>query len=319
MRVGISVVLLIFLFKHVDKKSLFEVIRNADSGVLLFAFFVFFFNYLFCLLRWQMLLKAFDINLALKRVIISFCGGIFFNLFLPSTIGGDLMRSLDLAAHTHKPKEVLATVLLDRLSGFVGLVIVTLTALAFGWKLIQDKAVVVAVAIISAILIAILLVLFNSFFYNQINRLFSSPRAGRIREAIKNLHHELHIFRQKKKVIILNLIYSLLIQAVLPVTFYITALSLGLNKNIIYYFVLIPVIGAITLLPISIGGLGLRDATMIYFFAKIGVSKDLAFAMSLLNFAFVIIYGALGGLVYVLTVHHRRIQHLESSAVPPKQ
>jgi hypothetical protein len=316
LRISISIALLVFLFKQVDKKALFEIIKNADKGLLLLACAVFFANYVLCLFRWQMLLKVADIHLPLKRVIISFSGGVFFNLFLPSTIGGDLMRSIDLASYTKRPKEVVATVLLDRLSGYVGLVILALLAILLGWNLMRDNsAVLLSVGIITAVLIAVLLVLFNNFLFAKINKFLDSSSAGRIRETIRKLHQEIHIFRQHKKAIVCNLLFSILIQATAPVTFYITALSFGLKLKMIYFFVLMPIIGAITLLPISIGGLGLRDATTIFFFGKVGVAKDLAFAMSLLNFFFILIYGTLGGLIYVLTVHYRRIQHHQSPAV----
>lgn len=308
-RIGISIILLAFLFKQVDGKSLIAVIENADTGLLLLSAVIYFLVYVLCLFRWEMLLKGAKIRLSLKRVIISFAGGVFFNLFLPSTIGGDFVRSIDLAAHTKRPREVVATVLLDRLSGYVGLVIVALLALLFGWKLIEDKSVLLSIAIITGILVVTLLVLFNRFLYSKINQVLHSPTAGRVRAAIKNLHREIHIFRHHKKIILNNLILSVLIQALFPVTFYIIALSLGIKIDITYFFVYLPIIGAITLLPISIGGLGLRDATTVFFFAKAGVSKDLAFAMSLINFSFILVYAAVGGLIYVLTVHHRRIQH----------
>ncbi|MCX5706326.1 MAG: lysylphosphatidylglycerol synthase transmembrane domain-containing protein [Candidatus Omnitrophica bacterium] len=314
-RVGVSIALLVFLFEQVDKKSLFVIIKNANKPLLFSAFLVFFLIYVLCLLRWEMLLKAVKIHLPLKRIIISFAGGVFFSLFLPSTIGGDFMRSIDLATHTQRPKEVIATVFLDRLSGYIGLVILTLLAVSFGWNLVQDSSILISLGIIVAILFIILIVLFNTFIYAKINKLLLSPNAGRLRDAIKNLHEEIHVFRHKKRVILNNLFLSLIVQAIPPLTFYIIALSLGIKMNIIYFFVFLPIIGAITLLPISIGGLGLRDATTIYFFAKVGVSKDLAFAMSLLSFSFVLIYGVLGGLIYVLTVHHRRLQHHPSSGV----
>lgn len=317
LRIGISIVLLIFLFEKVDKKALLGIIKNADKPLLFLAFCIFSLTYILCLFRWERLLRAVKIHLPLKRVIISFSGGTFFSLFLPSTIGGDLMRSLDLAAHTKRPREVIATVLLDRLSGYVGLVSLALLALLFGWRFLQDKSVLFSIVIITAVLIAILLVLFNRFLYSRINQLLHSPDAGRIRQLLKDLHQEMHYFKHHKKVIINNLILSVLIQAVAPATFFVVARSLGVRINIIYFFIFLPIIGAITLLPISIGGLGLRDATTIFFFAKAGVARDLAFAMSLLNFFFLLAWGILGGIIYVLTVHHRRIQHHKSPSVHP--
>ena len=314
LRISISIILLVFLFSQVDKKVLFEVIRGANKPLLSIGLLIFFFNYLFCLIRWIMLLKAADIHLPLKRIVISFSGGIFFNLILPSTIGGDLMRSLDLAAHTKKPKEIVATVLLDRLSGYIGLVLMAVAALSVGWKMVRDNSIIFSIGIITLLLVAILLVLFNNTIYSRINGFLGASGAGRIKEMIRSLHQEIHIFRNHRKMILKNIGLSLLVQLTSPLSFYFIALALNIKIDLIYFFVYLPIIGAITLLPISIGGLGLRDASTIFFFAKAGVTKDLAFAMSLISFVFVIFYGAVGGLIYVLTVHHRRLQPAQPPA-----
>ncbi len=319
LRIGISIILLFFLFKfqHIDKQKVLESIKNADKGLLLLALVIYLFVYILALFRWEMLLKGAKIHLSLKRVIMSFSGGLFFNALLPSTIGGDVVRSIDLGTHTKRPREVVATVLLDRLSGYVGLVIVALLSLLFGWKLIHHKSVLLSIAIITGILIAILLVLFNRFLYSKINQLLHSPRAGKIREAIKNLHQEIHIFRHHKKIIANNLILSVLIQVIGPVTFYITALALGIKINVIYFFIYLPIIGAVTLLPISIGGLGLRENITRIFFVQAGVVDNAAVAMAILNTFFIFVYAGIGGLIYVLTIHHRRIQYHKPHCVHP--
>jgi len=315
LRVGISLALLFFLLGKVDKKSLFGIIKNADKFLLLLAFFVFSLVYLFGIWRWKMLLEALDLRLPLKRIITSYGGGMFFSLFLPSTIGGDFMRTVDLAAYTKRPGEVMATVLLDRLSGYIGLAILALCSLLFGLKIIEDRSVLLVLALIIALLIVVLLVLFNQFLYAKINKLMHSPGSGRIRELLSNMHEEVHRFKHKRKIILKNLTLSFIIQLMSPLSFYIISLALGLKVNIVYFFIFLPIIGAITLLPISIGGLGLRDASTIFFFAKVGVAKDLAFAMSLLNFSFILASGVIGGAVYVLTVRHRRLQHHPPSAL----
>ncbi len=319
LRFGTSIILLIFLFKQVDEKAMLGIIKNVDIPLLLLAFTAFSFIYLLCFLRWWLLLKAIKIGLPIKRIIISFCGGIFFNLFLPSTIGGDMVRSIDLGVHTKRPREVVTTVLLDRLSGYVGLVIVAIVALLLGWKFVQDdRYVLLSIFALVAVVIAILLVLFNKALYSKINKFLDAPSAGKIREAIKNLHHEIYLFKKHKQILISSLAMSFLVQIVCPLSFYFIALSLGVKIELLYFFIFIPVIGAITMLPISIGGLGLRDASIIFFFAKAGVCKNLAFAMSLLSFLFILIFGASGGLIYVFTIRHRRIQHHQPPAIPPQ-
>ncbi len=309
LRVGISIILLILLFRQADEKSLLEIVKGINKPLLCFSFLVASLTYILGVWRWAMLLKAVNIDIPLKRIITSFSGGIFFSLFLPSTIGGDFLRSVDLSVHTKKPKEVITTIFLDRLSGYIGLVFLAICAIFLGWKVLEDKSVLISLGIIVGLLFVLLLVLFNKYLYSKINGFLKSPNAGKVRDLISDLHEEIHFFRNKPKVVAKNVIVSILIQAISPLTFYIIALSLGIKISLVYFFIFIPIIGAITLLPISIGGLGLRDASTIFFFAKVGVGKNLAFAMSLLSFSFILFYGAVGGLIYVLTVHNRRLQH----------
>lgn len=315
MRISVSLALLIFLLSRIDKKAILEIIKNTNKPFLILAFFIFFLSYVLAVFRWEMLLKAVKIRLPLKRVIISYCGGVFFNLFLPSTIGGDLMRSIDLGVHTKKPAEIIATVFLDRLSGYIGLVLLAFAALLFGWKLIENRSILIYIAVMAAILIAILSVLFNEFLYLKINKLIHFINSHKIRELMANLHREIYYFKNHKRIIINNIVLSTVIQAAMPVVFFIIAKSLGIRLNIVWFFVLIPIISTITLLPISVGGLGLRDAVTVYFFRKGGLNPDLAFAMSLLGFFFIVIFAGIGGLIYVLTIHHRRLQPHKPSAV----
>ena len=327
-RIGISLILLLFLFRNIDKETLFGLIKSADRKLLFISGSIFFITHILGFFRWEMLLRAAHIRLPLKRILMSFAGGIFFNLFLPSTIGGDLVRSIDLASHTKKTKEVVATVFLDRLSGYIALVFFAVISVSLGWDLVQDKVknILINVAILVVMLVLVLLVLFNNRVYTKINK-FLQPRKilktqgfkpvffDKLRESLKNLHQEIHVFRKNKKVIVINLVMSFMIQIVAAVSFYFIGVSLGLRISIIYYCIFLPLIGAITFLPISIGGLGLRDQTTVHLFAKAGVSNNMAFAMSLLNFSFVLICGSLGGIIYVLTIHHRRIQRHQPSPV----
>jgi hypothetical protein len=313
----VSVILLLLLFKlnKIDFKVLIDDIKNADRVFLVLGFACLPLVHLLSCWRWHLLLKAAEINISSKKLISSFCGGIFFSIFLPSTIGGDLVRTADLATNTQKTKKVIATVFLDRLSGYIGLVLVVLPAILLGSSLIGDRIVYFSVAVIVMILVVALMLLFNTFLYEKISRFLSVFGSGRIIQLIKEMHREIHVFRNHKKMIVANLALSFIIQLIFPLGVYFTSLSLGVNINIFYFFIFIPIISAVTLLPISLGGLGLRESLYVVYFAKAGVIKQLALAMSLLSFSFIVFSGAIGGIIYVLTVHHRRLQHNQPSSV----
>jgi len=309
LRISVSLLLLVLLFRKIDVRELQNTLSKADVVYLIVAFLIMLFIYVLTFMRWDMLLRGARLNIPLRRVAVSFFGGLFFNLFLPSTIGGDVVKSVDLVTHTRKPREIVATVLLDRLSGFAGMVFVAIIALLLGYRYISEPAVFVIISIIAVVLLIMILVLFNERIFLFVNNLLKSKHEKGIREYLKNLHQEIYHFRSRSVVITKNFSLSIAIQIILPIIFALTAKALGVNIRIIYFFIFIPVIATIAILPISIGGLGLRDWSTVFLFTKVGVTHDVALAMSLINFCFILIVGVVGGIIYAFALHSRWLQH----------
>ncbi len=319
LRVVTSVFLLYLLFRYldIDFPSVLLAVRSADRGALAVSFWVFMSLNVIALFRWAIILRGAGLRIPFMRIVVSFCGGLFFNVFLP--IGGDVVRSLDLGAFVKRTKEITATVLLDRLSGYVALVLVAVTATAWGWDLVRHPGVLGALVLLSLLLIAMLFVLFNRRLYEFFHR-FSSAAGGkdtsralvrRIGSIAVDLHHELHLFKDRRRVLFFNLLLSVVIQALLPISSFFLARALGSDAPLLSFFVFVPIVSAISMLP-SIGGLGLRDASTSFFFESVGMPQHIAIAISLLNFAFVAFSAAIGGLIYGCTVSHRRIQRSAS-------
>lgn len=316
-RFGISIILLVILFQKIDYKATFKVIAHIDPAYFCLAVFIFFILEILVVLRWKMLLDAQEVGLPLSRVVSSFCGGLFLNLFLPSTIGGDIARSIDLGMHTKRHNVIAASVLLDRLSGFAGVVLVALVSLIFGYRLFLDQpSVYLVVFIFTGILGGLLLFIFHKGIYNWLNR-SSIPKnknapgpavmAG-LRDKIIKLHSQMHSYRLRPHVLYLNLLCSVLVQLGCALVSYFLLLSLHSGIRIIYPLVFTPITIIITTLPISIGGLGLRDMSSIFFYGKAGVAKDAALAQSLLTFAIMAAFSLLAGIIYVSTLYNRRLQ-----------
>jgi uncharacterized protein (TIRG00374 family) len=307
LRISISLALLIFLFKQVDPESLFKIFKKSDKMLIYLSFLITFFGYFFCFLRWKMLLNIAGIKLPDKRLISAFSGGIFFNTFLPSSIVGDFVRSSDIGYHSKKTDTVIATVLLDRLSGFAGMIAMTMLALVFGPGLIKDQRIIYTIWLLTGLLVLVMLVIFNNFIYGLVEKIFCCGRPGVLRSGIKSVFSQVHDFKQHKAALVKNLLMSMAIQSIAPITTYFLIVSFRLEANILYFFLVIPVITAVTVLPISIGGLGVRDYLMVLLFAGIGISKHFALACSLLEFFYMLVYAGIGGIIYVLTLHNRRV------------
>src|SRR5574342_537265 len=124
-RLAFSAALLAFLFSKIDTKQTFELLKTADMGVFWFAFGIFFVVHLIMLSRWLVIIRALELKVAAWNVIRYFFIGLFGNLFLPSSIGGDVIKILGLCQYSDQKPRVVASVLLDRLSGFVSIAVIS--------------------------------------------------------------------------------------------------------------------------------------------------------------------------------------------------
>ena len=256
--------------------------------------------------RWNVLLKTLRKDLSFWRIVASHCGGLFFNVFLPSTIGGDIARTVDLSMQTKDGSAIFATVFLDRLCGFLALVLISLSGFAYGYfsGLINDFRLLVFILILAAIVICAFLLVFSKRVFNLLNKIIKFKA---LRKYFSKFHECCHSFRYQKKAMIKTIILSLILQGLFSVVVYFIGMSLGIKLCVVYYLILIPITNAISFLPISLGGLGLRDNVAVVLFSPFGVVSDKVAAMTLLIFAFIFFIGIMGGIVYGASLYSRRL------------
>ncbi len=315
-RLGFSAALLTYLFKKIDIHHIVAALRQADLSVLGSAAAVFFIIHMIILIRWMIFMKALDLQLPLKEIISYFFIGLFFNLFLPSSTGGDLMKGIGLCQYTPAKAKVVASIVLDRLSGFAGIVLVALAAYLCGFQLIRDWPLLWAILFLGGVVLGILFVLLNEKVYSFGCRAFS--RLPKVQQALMSLHYDLALLKNKRSAFYQGVAVSCLSQTLLALTFYLVARALHQNIAFVHFLIFVPIICVVASLP-SIGGLGVRDAGAVYLLGKVGVAAATAVSISLINFFFMVAMGLLGGLVCVTHVSPGRVQyHRPHSSVGAK-
>ena len=232
--------------------------------------------------------------------------GQFCNLAPISSVGSDVIRGLGLARETgHKPK-IFASIVLDRLSGFAGIVILAVVAFLFGHGIIENKLVILAIAVMSIVSSAIVIMLFSHRIFSFACRAFTAwPK---VKESLMRLHFDIVLLKGKQRQGWESILISIGAQIILAVEFYLSAKGLHQNIPLVYFIIFSPIVCVVTSLP-SIGGLGFREIGWVYLLPLVGVSKEMAGGLSLINSAFTIINGLLGGLFYVTTFSTGRIQY----------
>ena len=96
------------------------------------------------------------------------------------------------------------------------------------------------------------------------------------------------------------LIYSFLLQFAVILNYYLASLAVGIDLGITAFLFMVPVISIITMIPISIGGIGLRENAIVIIMAGLGVMEEKAAVCSLLILVMLLIVGIIGGIVYIL-------------------
>lgn len=316
-RFGLSGLLLVYLFRKIDTHSMIGLLKEARYEYFYVAGAMFFLVHVLILIRWNIFIRALSLRVPLRAVINYFFIGLFFNLFLPSSTGGDFIRTLGLCNYTTQKAKVVASVVLDRLCGFMAICAVSFVAFFFGFQHIKDFSLLISVVVLAGISGALVLFLFNHAIYSLFCRIFN--HFPKIKNSLLNLHYDIVLLKGHKWAMIGAFAISCFTQVVTAFTFYMVAKALNQDIEMIYFLIFVPLICVASSLP-SIGGLGARDAGAAHLFAKIGVSSGVAVSITLINFLFMVAIGMIGGIIYVTQLSPRRVQHHQPRPVAkPKE
>ena len=311
MRVGLSGALLWYLFSKIDTAKIWEVLRGARFEFLVYAFIIFFVVNLILLLRWFIFIKALGVSSPVRDIVRYYFIGLFGNLFLPSSIGGDILKIYGLCRNSSQKTKVVASVLLDRLSGFAAIVLVSVVAFTVGYRLLEEAALLIPITGVAALAGLFACILFNENVFSFCSRIFS--KLPKVQQALMGFHHDVALMKGKRREGFGAIAVSCFAQVVYAVCWYLIARALSQDVSVVYFLIFVPLTCIAASFP-SIGGLGVREVGTVYLFGKAGMDPGVAASISLINFFFMVIVGLIGGLAYVLTLSPGRVQYHPSDA-----
>lgn len=295
-RAALSMALLWYLYTKIEVQKTVEVVKTADLGYLAYAFLVFMVLNLILFLRWMVFIKALKLDAPLLSVARYYLIGLFGNLFLPSAIGGDVIKILGLGRYSSQNAKVTASVILDRLSGFAGMVVVAVAAYMWGRKMIQDDFLAVAIVTMAAVSLTVGTILFHKKLYSICSNAFGM--FPRLKKGLMNIHYDIVLLKDRRDSIYKAVGLSCAAQGILSLIFYFLAKGLHQEVAFIYFLIFVPLICVASSVP-SIGGLGVREAGAAYLLAKVGVPSGIAVSLSLMTFIFAVLVGLAGGLIFM--------------------
>jgi uncharacterized membrane protein YbhN (UPF0104 family) len=280
----VSLGLLSFLLSQIDLSALLHALGSASLPYLALVLVTYLLSQLVSCLRWLFLARPLGFKLSFKEFLSFYFIGMFFNLFAPSTVGGDIGRVFYLARGGMENKErgatayALVSVVADRAIGLAVLIWIGAVALAI-FPMYSLPPIIRVITY--AIALGFLLCWVSVPLIKRFLRYVGHP-------LMENLRLGLEVYWSRQSVV----------QVVLS-----WALHIDLPWS--YAFILYPLVGLFSSLPISLNGIGLREGGYLFLLRQIDVSSEKAIAFGLLWFLIVALDSLIGGLVFVLKKNPR--------------
>ncbi len=314
-KVIISASLLTWLVSRADLSQIWLTIKNADWFLLTIAFLIFYVGFTCASKRWQLLLRAIKIPARLWDLFLTFSAAVFFNNFLPSTVGGDAYRAYSTYQLGTGKGQAVAVVMIDRIIGLSALLLVALFASIAAPQVATHIPLIHLFLLVAVAGMAILAWVIFGHGADALLRWFSgaNPVFKLVHKVLSKLSSSFNLYTKRHDVLFQAIGLSLMLQVVVVIHSILIARALNIDISISALFIIVPLSFLIMTAPISINGIGLRESIFVFFFGLYGVSEEQALAFSFTSFAMILGQGIIGGLIFML---RRRRARIETSPTP---
>jgi uncharacterized protein (TIRG00374 family) len=302
LKIVVSLGLLALLLSRTDGRALLTQFAHMSWKWTAAALSAYTVMLVICAWRWRLLLQTQGTDVRLGHLTKSFLVATFFNNFLPSNIGGDVIRIADTTPYTGSRTVATTVILVDRVVGLLALLGVGATASAIavssGIQLVGVRYLWLALVALSA---GLLFAMARPDLVARIIRglIDRSGRAATFQQRGENLLAGLGRFREQPSSLVTAFGGAVAVQGLLVVFYLCAARSLSVPFPFLAACVIVPVSLAVQMMPLSINGFGVREAVFAAFFQSLGLSVSSALALSLGAAAFIMVFSLAGGVVFL--------------------
>ena len=280
-----------------------QTIREAKLGLLLVTACMPALMYLLAAVRWRLLLAGQGIHLPLARALWLFWVGQFFSMALPGITGGDLVKAFYVTRRTHRKASAIASIVVDRVMGLSALLFIAIiVALATFARFSEGELWFVPWILIGSMVCIVLgAVVFFSKRVRRITRFEKILALLPFGHLLQKMDQAFLEFRDAKRSVAKALGISLVIHVMLISANCILGASVGITEaRYFHYATFIPIIFALSSLPISMGGLGVRESLYGVLLGSVGAAVNQAVLVSLLFWFSSLVWALPGGVLYAL-------------------
>jgi uncharacterized protein (TIRG00374 family) len=292
-------VLVFILTTQTSLDKIGDVLQNVNPYWLLLAFSLHAWGLYISAYRWQILARAQGDEVPLVFLAKSYLVGTFFNNFLPTRFGGDVVRIWDGSLYSKSLVKSSAIVLVERFTGIIVLFLFAVAASLFRLDMARQVPVIWVALLLGLAGLVLIAVFFLPVFARRLTALRLRGFPDKVRNKILIFRETILHYRTQKGPFLLATFWALLLQLNVILYYFLIGRALHLDIQFIDYFIFIPIVLVIQIIPVTINGLGLREGSYIEIFKYYGILPQAAVSFSLVDVAFNLVLGLIGGTIYV--------------------
>ena len=295
-KAAVTVAILVLVLARVDLAEWLGAMKGAVNGWLLAALLASSLALLTSTLKWDGLLRTLGIIAPRWSLLKLYTIGFFVSSFLPGVVGGDVVRCY-MAAGPGRRLQVAATILLERLTGVVTLVLMCLFVVAWDAQRLATAPTLTLIATMSLLLLGGLALSLNRRLATGLAFRTRRTVVSRIIRPLYKLHRTLRSFPRGP--LLFAAAYSLAFYLAGGLVLFLVSRAFGVDVTLFEATAVRVLICLLTLIPISLGGLGLTQAGDIYLFGLMGVGAETALGISLMRQLIRYAYVLIGGVLFI--------------------
>jgi len=297
-KAAISLGLIVALLVKVDLAGFWRSLRAVDPLLFGFSCFLLAIQQVLMAVSWGVLLRAKDARVPYRQVIYAHVVGNFFGTFMPTSLAIDAVRAYSLSRYLKSGVDAASSIFVVRAAGFLVLFILALVFAIPIVRMTGRQDFFWGLLIIFSTFLSAIIAVYYRRTYELVEKFCRFV-------GVKGIFEKLHYFRlslldySRRHLTLIYLAALTVVYQILGiVVVYLIGLSLNISTPLSYYFSLLPVITVITIAPVSIAGLGVRESSFVYLFSMAGATPAQAFSLSLLMFFQSLLMALAGGLAY---------------------
>ena len=302
LQIAVTIGLLWWVFHDPERRrEMLAAAKLANVWWLGAGILVFFLCTIVATARWKILLAVQDIKMTWLRTWQLFMIGMFFNLFMLGSTGGDVVKMfLTMREARNNKAAALLSVFMDRVIGMLALIFLSVGFLYFRYDLLNHaEGSSTLLNLLLWLMAAALLIIVGMFAVSALGWVHYLPQWTPLRGRIVEVSAACHMYAKGWRLTIWAFLISFPLFGMFFTTFYCAARAFTDQLGMVDIFSVMPIVAVITAIPISVSGIGLRESLFVSLLAPFGVTAAVATLISVTGFLINTLGSLAGGLVFL--------------------